>query len=193
MTRSPWQRALGPRMSQLDPGLVAYFSAIPPGHVGRGSGVFDVVGTPRRWLWPVLALLPGVVFPVWEHAVPFTVANRPGPHGTVRAERVFRFARGDRTMADETGMTSAGLTDRLGFVDVRLEPSVVGGRLILESTSAVLRMGPLRVPLGVLAPRVSLVERSDGARQHVSLRLSHPLLGTLYEYSGSFTYSVEAE
>lgn len=193
MTRSPWQRALGARMSQLDPGLLAYFSAIPEGRVGRGTGVFDVVGTPRRWLWPVLALLPGVVFPVWEHAVPFTVTNRPAGHGTVRAERVFRFAGGDRTMTDEIGITSAGLTDRLGCVDVRLEPSVVAGRLVLESTSAVLRLGPLRVPLGLLAPRVSLVERTEGDRQHVSLRLSHPLLGTLYEYSGSFTYAVEAE
>ena len=65
--RSPWEAALGDRLDELDPALRAYFSAIPDGSVGRGSGVFDQVGTPRRWLWPVLAILgrTGIVFPVW--------------------------------------------------------------------------------------------------------------------------------
>ncbi len=198
MSRSPWQRVLGASMAQLDPGLRAYFGAIPEGYIGRGQGVFQVVGTRRRWLWPAYALLArdGVVFPVWEHAVPFTVTNRPGPRGTVRATRVFRFADGDRTMVDEIGVTKAGLTDRLGtrgLVSARFDAEVVGGRLVLTSTGADLRFGPVRVPLGVLAPRVTLVERTDGSRQHVSLRMALPLLGTIYEYSGSFSYAVERE
>ncbi|MBE7163154.1 MAG: DUF4166 domain-containing protein, partial [Williamsia herbipolensis] len=65
--------------ARLHPRLRAYFAAIPPGHVGRGDGVFAVVGTPRRWLWPFLALFArdDVMFPVWERDVPFTVENRP--------------------------------------------------------------------------------------------------------------------
>jgi len=198
VSRSPWQRALGASMADLDPGLRAYFGSIPEGYVGRGEGVFDVVGTPKRWLWPAFALLArdGVVFPVWEHAVPFTVTNRPTPRGTVVATRVFRFPAGDAVMSDEIGMTKEGLTDRLGrhgLVSARFDAAVVGGRLTLTSTDAVLRFGPLRFPLGILAPRVSLVERTDGDRQHVSLRMTLPLIGTIYEYSGSFTYALERE
>lgn len=182
-------------MADLDPGLRAYFGEIPAGYVGRGTGVFDVVGTPRRWLWPAFALLAreGVAFPVWEHAVPFTVTNRATPRGTVRATRVFHMAGGDLTMTDEIGVTRSGLTDRLGrhgFVAAHLEARVVSGRLVLDSTGTDLRLGPVRVPLGVLAPTVSLVERTDGDHQHVSLRLSLPIIGTVYEYSGSFSYSV---
>lgn len=198
MTRSPWQRALGASEALLEPGLRAYFGSIPPGHYGIGRGVFDVVGTPRRWLWPVLALLgfDGVVFPVWEHDVPFTVTNRATDHGTVRARRVFHFVGGDRVMTDEIGITRAGLTDRLGgrgVVSSTLDARVEEGALVLRSTDVSLRLGPVRVSLGPLAPKVTLVERTDGDRQHVSLRMSHPLLGTLYEYAGSFTYSIEPE
>ncbi|MBX3099800.1 MAG: DUF4166 domain-containing protein [Salinibacterium sp.] len=185
-------------MADLDAGLRAYFGDIPHGYVGRGHGVFDVVGTPKRWLWPALALLArdGIVFPVWEHAVPFTVTNRPTVDGTVRATRVFQFAGGDRTMTDEIGVTSAGLTDRLGTngrVSARFDARVVNGRLVLESTGVDLRIGPFLLRWRVLTPRVSLIERTDGDHQHVSLRMSLPFVGTLYEYSGSFSYAVEKD
>lgn len=193
---SPWERALGERVAELDPGLRAYFGQIPAGSVGRGEGVFDVVGTPRRWLWSVFALLAldGIVFPVWAHAVPFTVTNRSTARGTVQATRTFRLPGGDAVMTDEIGITSAGLTDRLGrhsLISSTFTVDVATGRLVLRSTGATLRLGPVRVPLGALSPRVTLVERTDGARQHVSLRMSLPYVGTLYEYSGSFTYRVE--
>jgi hypothetical protein len=198
VSRSPWQRVLGPRMAELDPGLRAYFGAIPEGYVGRGIGVFDVVGTPRRWLWPAFALLAtdGVVFPVWEHTVRFRVTNRPTALGTVRATRVFQFSGGEQTMSDEIGVTKSGLTDRLGrhgLVAATFAADVVNGRLVLKSTGAGLRLGPVRIPLGALAPRVTLVERTDGDHQHVSLRMALPLVGTLYEYSGTFTYGIEKD
>ena len=185
-------------MADLDAGLRAYFGEIPQGYVGRGHGVFDVVGTPKRWLWPALAVLArdGVVFPVWEHAVQFSVTNRPTAHGTVRATRVFHFASGDSTMTDEIGVTRSGLTDRLGthgVVSARFDANVSNGGLVLDSTGVELRLGPLRVPWVVLAPRVSLVERTDRDHQHVSLRIYLPIVGTLYEYSGSFSYAVEKE
>jgi hypothetical protein len=99
-------------------------------------------------------------------------------------------------MLDETGITAAGLTDRLGahrIVSVVLAPSVADGRLELRSTAAALRLGPLRVPLGALAPRVTLVERREGDVQHVSLALVAPIIGRLYEYSGRFSYRVERD
>ncbi|HAM25570.1 MAG TPA: DUF4166 domain-containing protein, partial [Microbacteriaceae bacterium] len=41
---------------------------------------------------------------------------------------------------------------------------------------------------------MSLLERFDDAsgRQHVSVTLDAPLIGRLYEYSGSFTYEIRA-
>jgi hypothetical protein len=98
MAPSPYElSAPGHVLARLHPRLRTYFAAVPVGHVGR-EGLFAVVGTPRRWLWPVLALLArdGVVFPVWERDVPFTVENRPA--------RVGRGARDGR----EAGPTPAG-------------------------------------------------------------------------------------
>lgn len=196
--RSPWERALGSSIGQLSPALRTYFEAIPKGQVGRGSGVFTVAGTPRRWLWPLLSLLArdAVVFPAWEHDVPFTVENRATAAGTVRAVRTFHFRHGDRVMIDEVGIAASGLVDRLGMrgtVSSNLTAQVVNGHLELRSTAVMLRLGPVRLPLGVFSPRVRLTERSDGTRQHVSLTLDAPLFGRIYEYAGSFDYRLENE
>jgi Domain of unknown function (DUF4166) len=195
---SPWERVLGSELAGLDPSLRRYFGAVPLGSVGRASGTFDTVGTPRRWLWPVLAILAldGVMFPVWERSVTFSVENRPTAHGSIVARRTFHFELGDRVMIDEIGVTRNGLTDRLGrhgLVSARLAAAVVDGRLELHSTLATVRLGPIRLSLGPLSPRVTLVERTVGGLQHVSLRLDAPGLGRLYEYEGSFTYEIRPE
>lgn len=191
---SPWEAALGQRLDDLDPALRAYFSAVPDGIVGRGSGVFDTVGTPRRWLWPVLAVLgrAGIVFPVWAHDVPFDVVNAPAD-GVVRAERTFHFAGGDRVMSDEIGAASGRIVDVLGRrrrLRVLLDPAVIEGRLELRSRGAALRVGPVWLPLP-FAPRVHLVERHDGERQRVELTMTMPLVGRIYEYAGTFDYRIE--
>jgi Domain of unknown function (DUF4166) len=195
---SPWERELGSEIAGLDPSLRRYFGAIAPGSVGRASGTFDTVGTPRRWLWPVLALLAvdGVMFPVWAKSVAFSVENRPTGHGSIVARRTFHFESGDRVMVDEIGVTTSGLIDRLGrhgVVSARLEAEVVDGRLELRSTLAALRLGPIRLSLGPLSPRVTLVERAVDGLQHVSLSLDAPWLGRLYEYKGSFTYEIQSD
>ncbi|MEP6481270.1 MAG: DUF4166 domain-containing protein [Rhodoglobus sp.] len=195
--RSPWERALGAEIDDLDPALRAYFGPIPRGSVGYGEGVFEVVGTPRRWLWPLLAILAvdGIVYPTWAHQVAFSVTNTPSSDGTVRAKRRFEFPHTGWVMTDEIGITSGGLTDRLGrngYLAATLSAAVVEGGLVLRSTGVTLRIGSLRVPFGVLSPRLVLVERTEGDRQHVSMRLHLPLIGTLYEYAGSFRYAIEA-
>ncbi|HEY2555465.1 MAG TPA: DUF4166 domain-containing protein, partial [Diaminobutyricibacter sp.] len=100
---SPYQAVLGDDLAGLHPRLQAYFSAIPADHHGFGRGVFDTVGTPRRWLWPALAVLgrAGVVFPVWQRDVPFTVVNHPVADGggpAITADRFFELAGGGRHM-----------------------------------------------------------------------------------------------
>lgn len=215
MTRSPYELSTPSEvLARLHPRLSTYFGAIPPGHVGRGEGVFDVVGTPRRWLWPLLAWFArdSVVFPVWERDVPFTVENRPARvrrgSGTglearpaVRAHRTFRFRSGARTMVDAITAEPDGLVDHLGRhgrVSARLRAEVDAhgpdaGALRLVSTRVTFRaLGrEVRLP-ALIAPRVTLMERFDDEAdlQRVSLVLTAPVLGTLYRYEGAFRYEI---
>lgn len=214
MTRSPYQRSADPDvLARLHPRLRSYFGPIPPGHVGRGDGVFTVVGTPRRWLWPVLALFArdAVMFPVWEHDVPFTVENRPvtvrrGRSGqearlAVRAHRTFRFRTGDRTMVDAITADLDGLVDHLGrhgrvsaLLDVTVDADGPdAGALRLVSTRVSFHaLGRAWSLPAVVSPRVTLTERFDDEAdlQRVSLVLSAPVVGTLYRYEGAFRYQV---
>ncbi|RZU65063.1 uncharacterized protein DUF4166 [Microterricola gilva] len=204
---SPYELVLGEELEGLHPRLRAYFAAIPPGHHGRGAGVFDRVGTPRRWLWPLLWLLQhgGVLFPGWHRDVPFVVVNRPsvtaGGLPSVAAVRRFRFTEGERAMIDSIEAVDGGrpgLVDHLGrprLIEARLEAGVVDGALHMRSTAVALHLARLRVPVPTaIAPRVALIERFDDGTdsQHVSVELSAPLLGRLYEYSGSFHYEIRS-
>ena len=201
---SPYRVVLGAAFDDLHPRLRTYFDAIPPGGVGEGRGVFDTVGTRRRWLWPALALLgrSHVVFPVWEREVPFTVENLPAADAAgapvVRALRVFRLRGGLRTMVDEISADRGVIVDTLGRpyrVSARFDAAVVRGGLTLTSTSVAFLLGSKRIRIpGPLAPRVILTERFDDDRgvQVVSITLHQPLIGRVYEYAGSFRYSIRA-
>lgn len=196
--RGPWRVALGDRFEELHPGLRAYFSRIPDGFVGRGSGTFEVVGTPRRWLWPALWALgrAGIVFPVWEREVAFGVENVPNGD-SVDARRSFRLRRGIRVMRDSISARNGSITDSIGrglVVRVRFAATVRDGDLHLRSTRSGIRLGRLHVTLPPgLAPVVALTERFDDALgcQHVSLVMTMPIVGRIYEYSGAFTYRIE--
>jgi hypothetical protein len=189
---SPWELALGDAVGGLSPRIRAYVAAIPPGRVGRGAGVFERVGTPRRWLWPVLAVLArsGVVFPIWARDVPFTVENRFDGR-VLRARRTLRLPDGDRVMVDAVAVERGALVDRLGRAGAwraTLVASAEEGALRLRSTRVTWRGIPIP-----FAPRVTLTERFDdeAGRQHVALALDVPLLGRIYEYEGRFDYALE--
>lgn len=215
MTPSPYELRTPPDvLARLHPRLRTYFGPVPAGSVGRGEGVFAVVGTPRRWLWPVLAWLArdGVVFPVWERDVPFTVENRPArvrrgggdrqeARIAVRARRTFRFRSGTRTMVDAITAEPDGLVDHLGrrgrlSARLRAEVDADGpdaGALRLVSTRVTFRaLGRGWSLPALVAPRVTLVERFDDEadRQRVSLVLTAPVIGTLYRYEGTFRYRI---
>ncbi|AYF99073.1 DUF4166 domain-containing protein [Protaetiibacter intestinalis] len=194
---APWASALGHRVEELSPALQAYFGGAPYGSHGIGEGVFTTVGTPRRLLWPLLAVLGrwNVVWPVWAHNVPFTIANVPTPHGLIGVRR-FRFADGDRTMTDRISWTSRGLRQRLGageriVAELHVEPE--DGGLRITSGRVGIRAFGLRFSLPASwAPRIEVHERTlaDG-RQHVALTLDLPLVGRAYEYAGAFEYRIE--
>lgn len=194
---APWASALGDRVDELTPALQAYFGGVPFGAHGIGEGVFTRVGTPRRLLWPLLAVLGrwNVVWPVWQSEVAFTIVNVPTPHGLVSVRR-FRFAGGDRTMTDRIVWTTRGLRQRLGageriVAELHVQPEE--GGLRITSSRVGVRMLGLRFSLPVgWAPRIEVHERTlaDG-RQHVSLTLDLPVVGRAYEYAGAFDYRVE--
>lgn len=192
---SPWQLALGALLDELDPALANYFSTIPVGSVGRGSGTFDRVGTPRKWLWPVYTVLAraAIAFPVWERDVPFEVVNVPSD-SSLRATIAFGFRRGERVMRHEIRMTPSGLIDALGTrgrLEATLHAEAVDGRLELLSTRVRWRVGGVGIPIP-FAPRIHLVERRDGDRQRVEFTMTAPLIGLIYTYVGAFVYRIEA-
>ena len=200
--RSPYEVVFSGIPESLHPKLRTYFSAIPIGHHGFDEGRFNTVGTPRRWLWPVIWLVgrPDILFPVWQRDVPFTVINRPvvGRWPAIGASRVFELAGGRRIMTDAISACPDGLVDYLGAgrrMRAHLAASVRGGALNLASTGVALRLG--RRWFGIprwLAPTVTLTERfsDEDCRQHVEVVLAMPLIGTVYEYAGSFTYEIRS-
>lgn len=188
---SPYELALD--LDGLHPRLRAYFGEIPAGSVGRGRGVFEVVGTPRRWLWPVLWVLgrQAVVFAAWQRDVPFTVTNRPGA-GVLHGARTFHFSAGDRTMIDLMS-ANAGLVDMLGNrgqYRAELSGAVTDGALTLRSSAMRTRRLGIRIP-----GSVEVTERwdDDSQRQHVAVVITAPVIGRVYEYSGFFSYDIEVD
>ncbi len=195
--------AIGPEFSALHPRLATYFDAIPLGSVGTGVGVFDVVGTPRRWLWPALWLLgrAGVLFPAWQRNVPFVVENRSrvdeSGQPVVSALRRFRFPSGDRVMIDRMRIRNGRLVDRIGtsgLIEAEFASTVENGGLVLRSRRVAIRLGGVRIPIPArVSPVVTLSERFDDHNdcQRVLVTIDAPMLGRLYEYGGSFRYVVE--
>lgn len=197
--QSPYARALGERIDELHPRLRAYVTAIPEGRVGVGDGVFDVVGTPRRWLWPILRMLGrrGVIAACDERDVPFRIENRTIASRAI-AERTFRLASGDWTMHDAVALTRHGrVVDELGepgLIAACFDVDVRDGGLLLTSRAVGIRLGRLRLRLPrLLSPVVRLFERYDEdiERQRVDLTIDAPVLGRLYEYRGTFDYRIE--
>lgn len=197
--QSPYARALGERLDDLHPRLRTYFLAVPDGSVGVGDGVFERVGTPRRWLWPVLRMLErrGVVAACWERDVPFHIENRTIASRAI-GERTLHLARGPWVMHDAVALSRHGrVVDELGepgLIAACFDVATHDGALELTSRAVGVRLGRLRVRIPpLLSPMVRLTERFDDARdrQVVSLRIDAPILGRVYEFRGHFRYRIE--
>jgi hypothetical protein len=188
-----YQRVLGSRFDDLDPGLRAYFGELPEGAVGHGAGVYEVAGSRQRWLSPLLAWLASreVLFPEYGHGIPFTVENRTDG-SLLRAQRTFDFPGRTRVMVDAMAVVDGALRDRVGRrggLEVELLLDVVDGGLRMRSGRQWLHLGPVRVRMPGLV-RVMLSETVDADRQHVDVRMTAPLLGEVFRYAGAFTYAV---
>ena len=193
MTDSVYQRVLGVELSGLRPELRLYFS----GHddVGVGCGTFEVAGSPRRFLRPVLAYLAwrGVLFPEYARDVPFEIANTPRADGGLAAVRIFHLPGRDRALVDTMRVVGGELHDflgRRGGLEVRMSLTITDGLLRMRSNRQWLHLGPVRIPLPPAAC-VTVDESWSDGRQHVDVRLRSALLGEWFRYAGSFTYRYE--
>lgn len=198
---SPYQRALGLRLSRLHPALQTYFAGPPHGSVGIGEGVFESFGTRHRWLGPLLAPMRrrGVIVPGMHHDVPFRVENRT-IGGRAVAARALRLRTGEWTMCDSVTVNRHGrIVDVLGvpdLVSVSFDLDVEDGMLRMTSRAVGVRIGRVRIRVPRLfAPQVRLTEEYDDAAQtqHVTLTIDLPLLGRVYGYGGRFRYRIEED
>ena len=198
--QSPYTRALGEHLDELHPRLRTYFQAIPDGSVGIGEGVFEYVGTPRRWLWPILRVLErrGVVAACDERDVSFRVENRTIASRAI-SERTFHLERGPWVMRDAVALTRHGrVVDELGepgLIAACFDLETRDGALELTSRAVGFRLGRLRVRVPqTLSPVVRLTESFDDTieRQFVSVTIDAPLIGRVYEYRGHFRYRIES-
>ena len=194
MTDSVYQRVLGAEIEQLAPELRPYFSSHPG--VGVGSGVFEVAGSPRRFLRPVLAYLAWrrILFPEFARDVPFEITNTPTADGGLDAVRTFHLPGRDRPLEDTMRVVDGRLHDYLGKrrgFEVRMTLTITDGLLHMRSTRQWLHLGLARVPLPPLAT-VTVAESWADGRQHVDVRLRSPILGEWFRYAGSFSYRYEA-
>lgn len=188
-------------MPRLHPALQEYFATIHDGRVGVGEGVFDRVGTPRRWLQPFLRPLQrrGVLVAGWHRDVPFRIENRTVA-GRAIAERTLELPGGRWIMRDAVALKAHGrVVDELG------EPTLLAASFDVDVREAALHMTSraigirhrglrLRVPK-LLAPVIRLTEGFDeeSGRQRIELTVDLPLLGRIYEYGGMFSYRVEED
>lgn len=188
-----YQRVLGSELDGLLPELQTYFAG--HGGIGIGRGVFEIAGSPRRILRPVLAYLAWrrILFPEFGRDVPFEITNTPTPDGGLAAVRTFQFPRRDRPLEDTMRVVDGELHDFLGRrrgFEVRMSLTVTHGLLQMRSTRQWLHLGRARIPLPRFAT-VSVDESWMDGRQHVDVRLRSPLLGEWFRYAGSFSYRYE--
>ncbi|WP_336641986.1 DUF4166 domain-containing protein [Microbacterium sp. USHLN272] len=198
---SPYERALGDRISELHPKTAWYFRTIPDGQVGIGTGVFTRAGSPHRWLWPVFRIAEslGVAFAGWESDVPFRIENRT-IGGTAVAVRYFDLPGRTWVMPDTVALgENRILRNEIGphrTVVTTFDLDVHDGAVVLTIRRVGMRFGRLRIAAPrFLRPRIGLVERWDDGRQqhHVNMTIDAPLLGRVYEYTGYFDYVIESE
>lgn len=198
---SPYERALGERITELHPKTQWYFRTIPDGQVGVGTGVFTTAGSRHRWLWPVMRIAEslGVAFAGWERDVPFRIENRT-IDGRAVAVREFELPGRTWVMPDVVTLGSGGvLRNAIGFrnsVVTTFDFDVRDGAMILSIRRVGLRLGRLRISApSFLRPQIRLVERWDDlrARHHVDMTIDAPILGRVYEYRGSFDYTIRSD
>gem|GEM_PF-655964 len=105
-----------------------------------------------------------------------------------RGERWARTFGTDTPLVTEQWAGADGeIVERIGPTEVRYRLEVAGGALYYRHTGTALRLGPIRLPLPrMFAPRIAARESAltNENSTHISVEVSHPLLGRLISYKG---------
>ncbi|MDA0563415.1 DUF4166 domain-containing protein [Streptomonospora sp. S1-112] len=198
-----FRRALGADFDRLHPRLRRRFSTgLATGEACLGRGTMDRIWRGGAWVQPFLLVgaLRNILVPRTGRGVAFTIENTPYRDSfgrqAVSFVRTFALPGGARRFdaamvySPERGC----VVDYLGthhHLAVDLHPGVdAHGALVIRSGAQRLREGPLDVGLPGLLSGAALVRESyDEAAGcfRVSVRVSHPVLGAVFGYEGSFT------
>lgn len=191
---SPMQAALGADWHKLPPALQAHYRH----GATRDTGVLDIAYP--RWMQPWLSLL---------HRLGALVHRRGRKVATVVDKRVvgdrqhwcrrLRFADGEEIRFDSVWEPDAGgtLTEYVNpLLGLQMQPYVVGARLHYRGLRFVARLGRWRlgIPEWLALGHTTIVEEAlDERRFAMDFRLTHPLFGEVFRYSGEFTAESLAE
>ena len=185
--KSPMQQALGADWERLPPALRAHYRCGPT----IDTGHLDIEYP--RLMQPLMSVL---------YAVGALVNRRGRNVPTVVEKRVVgerQYWR--RKIAYPSGKVIhfnsswiyAGQGQVIEFVNpvlgLQMEPSVMGKRLHYRGVRFVAKLGPLLLPIPewlVLGHTTIVEEAIDETRFAMDFRLTHPLLGEVFRYSGKF-------
>ncbi|GAA1545302.1 hypothetical protein HD600_000321 [Microbacterium ginsengiterrae] len=206
--RSVFLAALGAHADSLAPEVREYVAGPPEGMIGVGTGVFEIAGSPWRWMLHLARPLvgPGLLVPRREHDVPFELVERAtiGANGAraLVATRTFRFRGGEERFDDvlhigrEPG-TLVNTVGDLGRIEVLLDVTVTTqGALRLTTRASRVRLLGRVIRLPRLLGIDGVVENGYDPvheRRTIAAVMRSPLFGTVMEYRGWFRYEPRAE
>lgn len=188
---SPMQTALGDDFAKLPPALRAHYRQ----GTTRDSGWLDISfpGAMRPWLRLLHRV--GALVPRGGQRIATTVDKQ------VAGERQFwqrtiRFADGDSVRFDsiwEPGENGTLIEYVNPVLGLQMQPYVVGEQLHYRGIHFVARLGGWRLPIPewLALGHTTIVEQAlDEQRFAMDFRLTHPLFGELFRYSGKFTTQI---
>ena len=187
MNKSLMQEALGDAWEQLPPGLQAHYAEGTTTDIGHMDVEFPAFMRPCLWALSKMGALvqhkgrhvPTTVVKtvvgkrqVWRRTLQF-------PNGPVAQFNSFWVLHGDNQLIEYVNP----------WLGLQMAVEVRGGRLLYHGVRFVVRLGRwlLPTPEWLALGHTTIEERGTGANRFVmDFRLTHPLLGQVFRYSGEF-------
>jgi hypothetical protein len=198
---SPFEPALKAHCSELPPALrEQYLLPVEAPYRLRLEGTMDCIWHRPAWLWPMFLLLAqfDILFPETGAHIPARMdviggrdaQGRPYQHWnrsyrfpavTRRFNAIMAYDEKQRCVVEWLGPAHVG---QILWSVTFVRPNAIE----IVSAACQLRLGSLRLPLSrLLYPSVRAVETAlDEDTIHIDLRTSHPWLGDIFGYEGTF-------
>lgn len=185
--KSLMQTALGDAWSRLPPSLQAHYQAGPNVDIGHLDIAFPSWMKPYLWLLHLF----GALVTRSGKRIPTEVEKDVADHRQYW-RRTMRFPDGG-TLTFNSFWVSAGGNRLIEYVNpvmgLEMAAKVEVGELRYEGVRYVLRFGPILVglPEWLILGHTTIVERGEPSGSFsMDFRLTHPLFGQVFRYSGVF-------